>query len=56
MLYEMSDREGQIVYNLKHNVFIKTELIGTKNRLMIARGESGQKVQTSSYKVNGMGI
>ena len=50
-------REGEIVYNLKKKkkkVFIKTEIIGTKNRLMIARGEGGQKVQTSSYKVNVM--
>lgn len=45
MLYEMSGREGQIVQNLKKNVSIKTELIGTKNRLMIARGEGGQKAQ-----------
>ena len=57
-----SDKERQILSGLTYNVESrKTELIETENRLVVARGggwglgekgEGGQRVHTSSYKIN----
>ena len=66
MLRNKSNRERQIPYDLTYMWNVKKQtnkhkLIDTENKLVVARsggwelgkmGEVGQKIQTSSYKIN----
>ena len=58
---QKSDRERQILYDLTYKQRKKKRKNRTLNRLVVARGrrlragekgESGQKIHTSSYKIN----